>query len=150
MSIGRLCSRVVATAGPSESVQTAAARMEEYGVGTLVVVEEGRQPRGIVTDRDIVVRCVAQALDPTGTAISEIMSSPVRSGHEAMPLDEALESMEGLAARRLVVTGDDGELVGILALDDVLGLLVRRATRIGGILEKQGRSVLPAPQTLGS
>ncbi|MFW5904819.1 MAG: CBS domain-containing protein, partial [bacterium] len=100
------------------------------------------RPKGIVTDRDIVIRCVAEGRDAESLPVSEIMSSPVRSGHEAMPLDEALQSMQSMAARRLVVTGDDGELVGILTLDDVLELLVEQTGRIGDLLEKQGRAVL--------
>lgn len=142
MSIGKICSRIVATAGPEESVEEAARRMKEYGVGTLIVAGQHRHPQGILTDRDIVVRCLAESRSPTGTRVSEIMSSPVRSGHEAMPVDEALESMQAMGARRLAVTGDDGELVGVLSLDDVLGVIVRDAERVGAILEKQGRAVL--------
>lgn len=142
MPIGTLCSRVVATAGPDETIQDAAGRMKEYGVGTLVVVGQEKRPQGIVTDRDVVVRCVASGLDPAGTSISEIMSSPVRSGHEAMPLAEALEGMQAQGARRMAVTGDDGELVGILSLDDVLEMVVGQARRVGAILEQQDRAVL--------
>jgi len=142
MSIGTFCSRVVATAAPGESIEEGARRMRDYGVGTLVVVGEKGSPEGIFTDRDVMVRCVGEALDPAATPVSEIMTTPVRTAHESAPLDEALESMRAGGFRRMVVTGDDGELVGILALDDVLVVLLETANRIGGILEKQSREVL--------
>lgn len=142
MPIGSMCSRVVATAAAGESVTEAARRMKEYCVGTLIVTNESKHPEGIVTDRDLVVRCLAASLDPDSTRIGDVMSSPVRSGHEAMPLDEALESMQAMGARRLAVTGDDGELVGVLSLDDVVDRMVEDHRRIGAILAKQGRAVL--------
>jgi len=142
MPIGTICSRVVATAAAGETMEKGAQRMSEYGVGTLVVVGEEGYPEGIITDRDVMVRGVAESLDPASTPVSEIMTTPVRTAHEAVPLDEALESMQAGGFRRLVVTGDDGELVGILALDDVIAVLLATGDRIGGILEKQSREVL--------
>lgn len=142
MPIGTICSRVVATAAAGETVEQGARRMKEYGVGTLVVVGERGEPQGILTDRDVMVRCVSEAVDPADTPVSEIMTAPVRTAHEAAPLDEALESMRAGGFRRLVVTGDDGELVGILALDDVIASLLQTGERIGGILAKQSRELL--------
>lgn len=142
MSVGTICSRIVATASPDETVEEGAIRMKEYGVGTLVVVGENRQPQGIVTDRDIMVRCVAEARDPSSTRVSEIMSSPVRTLHEASPLDEGLQAMERVKARRVVITDDHGVLAGILSIDDIVGLLAEQVDRIGGVLEAQDREVL--------
>ena len=142
MSVGTICSRIVATASQDESVEEGALRMKEYGVGTLVVVGENRQPQGIVTDRDILVRCVAEARDPATTAVSEVMSSPVRTLHEASPLEEALKAMERVGARRLVITDDDGVLAGILSIDDVLRLVAEHVDQVRAVLDKQGREVL--------
>jgi len=107
-----------------------------------VVVGEDRQPRGIITDRDIMVRCVAEARNPSSTAVSEIMSSPVRTLHEASPLDEGLQAMQRVKARRLVITDDDGVLAGILSIDDILTVVAEQVDRIGAVLETQGREVL--------
>jgi CBS domain-containing protein len=142
MAIGTICSRVVATASARETVEAGARRMKEYDVGTLVVAEEDRQPQGIVTDRDVIVRCVAEGLDPSDTALSEVMTSPVRTLHEASPMDEALEVMSRIGARRLVVTDDDGSLAGILSLDDVISSMAEQMNRVGGVVEKQSREVL--------
>ncbi len=142
MSVGTICSRIVATASPDETVEEGALRMKEYGVGTLVVVNASRQPHGIITDRDIMVRCVAEARDPADTPVSDIMSSPVRTLHEASPLDEGLQAMQRVKARRLVITDDDGVLAGILSIDDVVSVLAEQVDRIGAVLEAQGREVL--------
>lgn len=109
MSAGRICSRVLVTAAPGESVTAAAGRMAEYDVGTVVVVEgEPGAPVGIVTDRDIVIRGVAAGLDLTQTPVSQLMTTPVRTVDEATPIEQALGSMAASATRRLVVVDPTG------------------------------------------
>jgi CBS domain-containing protein len=137
MSVGRICTRVVHTAEPHESVRTAAGRMERNGVGTLVVIDEGKRPLGILTDRDVAVRCVAGRLDPDSTPISEIMSAPVASVSDDTSIESALRLMAGARSRRSVVVNRDGALVGLLALDDVLDLLAEEAEAIGDLVRAQ-------------
>lgn len=139
MSVGRICSRVVATATPEETVRVAARRMVRNDVGTLVVVEGGgvTRPVGLVTDRDITIRCVAADLDSDQTPVGTIMSTPVQSVGEHTPIEEAMERMANRAIRRLVVTGDQGFLVGLLSLDDVVRLLAEEAGSIGRLLDAQ-------------
>jgi CBS domain-containing protein len=144
MNIRTICSRVVASAAETESVKAGALRMAEYGVGTLVMVNENRHPVGIVTDRDVMLRCVAEGKDPVDTPLSEIMTSPVRTLHEMSPMDEALDAMQKVAARRLVITDDDGAVVGILSIDDVIGLVSEQLSRVGTVLRTQRREVLGA------
>lgn len=140
MSVGKICSRVIATVAPSESIRAAARRMALHGVGTLVATE-GDRALGIVTDRDLALRCVAEGLDPDLTPVSAVLSTELRSVHEATAIEEALSLMASAGARRLVVTGNHGELVGILALDDVLDLLIEEAGTIGRLLRKQQPAV---------
>lgn len=139
MSAGRICSRVIATASPDESIGAAARRMEEYDVGSLVVVQgEGdSRPVGILTDRDIVVRCVARELDPEETRVADIMTTPVQSVGEYTSIEEATSRMAGVGTRRLVVTGDGDRVVGMLSVDDILDLLIAETGAIGRLLEKQ-------------
>ncbi len=143
MSVGRVCSRVVATAATGESVSAGAARMAQFGVGSLVVVDEDRNPVGILTDRDVALRAVGAGLDPGATPVSQVMSAPVRSVDESTPIEEALAVMERGGVRRLVVTGEGGILAGIFALDDALELIAEEVARVGRILAKQGRGSLP-------
>lgn len=139
MSVGRICSRVVATASGSESIRTAAARMAEHDVGTLVVVgtSHPRQAIGILTDRDLAVRCIAGRLDPDETVISTVMTSPVHSVDEHTPVEDAVAIMARQGTRRLVVTGEENRVVGLLSMDDVLGVMVEEAGWIGQLLEQQ-------------
>jgi CBS domain-containing protein len=134
MSVGSICTRVTHTAAPEETVRTAAARMDERGVGTLVVVAEGGKPIGIVTDRDIAIRCVAAGRDPDELRVSEIMSAPLRSVQEDTAIDAALQRMAGMHVRRCPVVDRNGALVGILAVDDVLDLLAEELRQVGSVI----------------
>jgi CBS domain-containing protein len=138
MSAGRLCTRSVSIATPEESVRAAAARMREHGVGTLVVLDAQGGVLGILTDRDVVLRVVAEGRDPEATPLGEVMSAPAHCVSESTPIEDALAHMARAATRRLVVTGDDGRLVGLLALDDVLELLAEEAGTIGHLLRRSG------------
>jgi CBS domain-containing protein len=139
MSAGSICSRVVATAWPTESVRVAARRMAKDDVGTVVVVEADGpdQAIGMLTDRDIVIRCVAGGLDPDATPVSKVMSTPVHAVDEHVSVEDAIAKMAGTATRRLVVTSRDRAAIGILSLDDVLDLLGEETRSIGRLLEKQ-------------
>ncbi len=143
MSAGQMCSRVVATATPNEAVRTAARRMAEHDVGTLVVVDGARgTPAGMLTDRDLTLRCLAGNLDPDTTRVEELMSRPVQQIDEHAPMSEAIARMKVAAVRRLVVVGDAGRVVGILSLDDVLHLVSRDMCAIGALVDKQGSHAL--------
>jgi len=139
MSAGRICSRTVVTARPEESVRVAARRMAQNDVGTLVVVRADgpNEAIGIVTDRDIAVRCVAGDLNPDTALVSKIMTQPVRAVDEGMPIEQVMVRMAEAGARRLVVTGAGDKLVGIISLDDFLDLLVEEMGPIGRLLERQ-------------
>ena len=145
MPVGTICSRVVATALPDESVRVAARRMVRNDVGTLVVLEGGgiNRPVGLLTDRDITVRCVAGDLDPDHTSVSQVMTAPVHTVNDAAPVIDAVLRMASLGTRRLAVTDTDGRLAGLLSLDDVLGEHVQEVGAIGRLLEQQ-RPRIPA------
>jgi CBS domain-containing protein len=137
MSVGRLCVRTVHTASPDETILEAARRMAREETGSLVILDLERLPIGILSDRDVMMRCVAEGKDPASTPVSELMSTPVASVRESMPIEEALAQMASCHVRRMPVVDDDDRLVGILALDDVLELLVEEAGTIGRLLRKR-------------
>jgi CBS domain-containing protein len=142
MSLIPIVHRTVVTAVGQETVRAAAKRMAENNVGTVVVVDAGRtEPIGILTDRDITVRCVGRGLDPDTVKISEIMTHPVHQVYEHVPLEDALARMADAGTRRLVVTGEENRITGILCLDDILGLLSGQVESIGRILAAQGSYV---------
>lgn len=143
MSAGTVCSRVVATATADETVRVAARRMAKHDVGTLVVLGtgDGIRPIGVLTDRDVVVRCVASEMAPDQATIGEVMSRPAQTVDEHTSLDEALARMARTGIRRLVVTGEAGRLAGVLSLDDVLERQTRQAAAVGQILAAQQPNV---------
>jgi CBS domain-containing protein len=107
----------VATARPADSVRKVAGIMAQIDTGAVPVVEDG-QILGLVTDRDIVLRVVAQGGD-LGAPISGVMSDEVQSCGEDDNLADAAAQMANHQIRRLLVTGDKGRLVGILSLGDI-------------------------------
>jgi CBS domain-containing protein len=137
MSIGRICIREVDIAEPQESVQIAARRMHDRKVGALVVVNKAREPVGVVTDRDLSVRVLAEGLDATQTPLVEVMTRPARSVPEATPIEEAVRLMRRGAFRRLPVVNDLGKLVGIVTLDDILDLITEELREIGGVIAEE-------------
>ena len=140
MSVGQICSRIIATASPDESIRKAAGRMAAYDVGSLVVLKEearGSRAVGMITDRDIAVRCVAAGRNPDEARVSDIMATAVHTVSDDAPIEVALAKMASAGTRRLVVTADGERPAGVLTLDDALGLLVRETASIGQLLAKQ-------------
>jgi CBS domain-containing protein len=129
--------RSVQVASPEETVRAVTERMAEAGVGTVVVLGGDGRPAGILTDRDVALRCVAQRRDPDTTAVGSVMSAPLTCVHESTPIESALARMAGFHLRRLAVVDDEERLVGILALDDVLELLAEELTSVGKLLRQR-------------
>jgi CBS domain-containing protein len=103
---------------PSTKVADAASLMKSEDVGSLPIVEGG-QLVGMVTDRDIVIRGVADGKDPQSTTVGEIASRDLVTVDPEQDLDEAMRLMAQHQVRRLPVAEEDGRLVGILAQADV-------------------------------
>ena len=106
------------TINRTNTVVDAAKLMESADVGSVPVVDGGT-PVGIVTDRDIAIRVVAQGRDPGQTQVGDIATDQPYYVHPDQDLDEALELMAYRKVRRLPVV-DDGQLVGMLAQADVV------------------------------
>jgi CBS domain-containing protein len=96
----------------------AAQAMRDQGIGD-VVVTEGPTLAGLVTDRDIVVRAIAEHLTPETTTIGSIASRELVMVQETSTLDEAVRAMRDRSVRRLLVCDADRNLVGIISLSDV-------------------------------
>ena len=137
MSVGRICLRDVHLAQPDESACEAARRMQERGVGTLLVLDGARRPVGLVTDRDLAIRVVAAGRDPQRVTVREVMTAHLKKVNEATSIESALSLMRSGAVRRLPVVDDDDGLVGILSLDDVLGLMAEEFASIRELLDRE-------------
>ncbi|WP_461202533.1 CBS domain-containing protein [Anoxybacillus sp. TBDG-1] len=108
--------RQVATVAPDQPVQEAARLMNEYNIGAIPVVENGKV-KGMITDRDITLRITAQGLTPA-TPVSQVMTSDVVTGTPNMSVDEAAKVMAKNQIRRLPIV-QNNELCGIVALGDI-------------------------------
>lgn len=145
MTVGRICVRDVDVADRDESAKTAAQRMHSRKVGTLVVLNESKEPIGLVTDRDLTVRVLAEARDPVQTTVGEVMTRTIKTISEQTPVEEALGVMRSGPFRRVPVVDPDGKLVGLLSLDDILDLLTEEFAFIGEILKRESPSSLGEP-----
>lgn len=137
MSVARICLREVHLAEASESVFEAGRRMRDRRVGTLVVVDDAGKPVGLLTDRDLVLRVVASGGDPRAISVGKVMTEHPQTVSERTPIESALSLMRSGSFRRLPVVNDDGKLVGIVSLDDVLSLLAEEFELIGALLERE-------------
>lgn len=118
MKVRKLMSEDVETIRPMLSAKAVADRMAINGVGYFPVVERGRLI-GVVTDRDITCRVVAEARDPKSTKVAEIMSKAVAYCYDDDELETAVRLMEQNRVRRLPVLDREMRLVGILSVSDI-------------------------------
>jgi CBS domain-containing protein len=123
MSLERFCRKPMITSLPEEAVSTAAEKMNEAHVGAVVVVDEKRAPVGILTDRDLACRVIAEHRDPERTPVGEVMSAHVESVPRTASMDVALFTMRARGIRRIPILDEQGGVCGLLSLDDLLVLL---------------------------
>jgi CBS domain-containing protein len=100
------------------TLDEAAQVMSDQGIGD-VVVTEGPTMAGIVTDRDIVVRAIAEKLSPATTTLGSIATRELLMIEQNATVEEAVHAMRDRGVRRLLVCDADRKLVGILSLSDI-------------------------------
>lgn len=110
--VSRYMSKEYARIGEDESVRLAALAMHKVGA-TEAIVMRGKTPAGIITERDVLYKVVAEGLVPDKVRSREVMSSPLETIDESSNVGEAISKMSKLGLRRLVVTRG-GELVGLV------------------------------------
>jgi CBS domain-containing protein len=122
MAVADYCQRRVVTAGADLSAREAAQRMEQEGVGTLIITKDER-PIGLLSDRDLALGVLCERLDPGAVQIGELMRKPPVTVTEDTPVGRVVQTLRVHALRRLPVVNAGGKLVGIIAIDDLIGLL---------------------------
>jgi CBS domain-containing protein len=108
----------VVTLPRATTLADAARTMREQDIGD-IVVSDGSEPAGLVTDRDIVVRAVAESRDPSSTTIGEILTSDLVTVRPDDTVQSAALLMRDHAVRRVLVCEDDQRLVGIVSIGDL-------------------------------
>ena len=120
MSVQSIMTRDPACCTPSTPLQDVAKMMIDNDCGQIPVVAEGsKRPIGVVTDRDIVVRLVAQGSNPLEARASDAMSTPCVTVTCDTSLRECCDVMETSQIRRVPVVDANGELCGIVSLADI-------------------------------
>ncbi len=100
------------------SIQAAAELMRQMDIGTLPVTENG-QIVGMLTDRDITIRAVAEGADPGATPARDVMSRNVISCFEDQDARDVANAMEQNKVRRVVVVNRKNEAIGLISVDDL-------------------------------
>ncbi len=131
--------RDVMTANPAcvtaqDTIREAARIMAREETGVVPVVD-GKKVVGMITDRDIVVRLVADGKDPAKARVNEAMSKNVRSVKEDSTINDALQLMSSAQIRRVPVVNGNNEIVGIVSMGDI-ATDTKDPGRVGQTVEK--------------
>jgi CBS domain-containing protein len=124
-TVGEYCSRRIITARPEHNLHEVAQRMRDSHVGCVVVIESGNgsqgHPVGVLTDRDLVVRVLAQTdQNLEQVRVDHIMTRPAVTVGETDELADALDVMRAAGVRRLPVVDESNSVVGLLSFDDLI------------------------------
>ena len=123
MTIREIMTQDVESIPADTTIRNAAEKMASMDVGVLPVIESD-ELIGIITDRDICIRAVAEGLDPDSTAVHDVMTPNVECCHEDDEVEQCAELMEQRRIRRILIVDEDDRLSGIVSLGDL-------ATRTG-------------------
>ena len=128
MSLLKIAHVPPATVEPGATVLEAVQVMAEEGVGAVSVVEGG-QLRGIFTERDVTLRVVLKSRSPQDTKVAEVMTSPAETASEVMTAEESMNFMVEHHIRHLPIVGENGQLLGMLSIRNLLEHMVEDLSR---------------------
>lgn len=119
MKVNQVMTAKPACCSPDTRLQEVAHLMVAHDCGEIPVVDGAGKPLGVITDRDIVVRTVAQGQNPLDRTAREVMTTPCHSVSEDASLDQCTDMMEKHQVRRMLVVDGSGSVCGIVAQADV-------------------------------
>jgi signal-transduction protein with cAMP-binding, CBS, and nucleotidyltransferase domain len=136
MNISTLCRRDVVSVPASASIRDAAAAMRDEHVGALAVTDPYQPGRvvGIVTDRDLVVELLAAGRPADGQAVGAVCQGTLAGVPAGASLQDAVLAMHRAGVRRLLVTGSDKQVIGLVSLDDLLQAVAGELAALAGTL----------------
>jgi CBS domain-containing protein len=126
---------------PDHTAQCAAEEMRDGNLGFVPICDEGKRVMGVITDRDLAIRLVADNL-PANTKISQIMTREVVGVRPTDPLSRARELMESRKKSRMLVLDPDDKLVGVISLSDIVQAQgdQEAASVIRGVTSREARA----------
>ena len=137
MDVNLICNHNVATIRKSEGIADAAELMRTEHVGDLIVVEprgNATVPVGILTDRDIVVGVVAKRVAPDAVTVGDSMTRNPLTVRDDASVEFALREMRRHGVRRAPVVRANGDLVGVIAIDDIIQHLAVQLTGLADLI----------------
>jgi CBS domain-containing protein len=146
VNAAEICQRRVITATRDTTLSDAAKLMRQHHVGCLIVVDvtDGqRRPVGVVTDRDLVIEVIANEVPVNTVTVGDIMTFALLKVSESENIMEVAQRMRSRGVRRVpVVTETTGELLGIIAMDDILRLLSEELSLLSAITAREAEQEL--------
>ena len=138
MLVDAIMNTDVVTVTRDHTVLRAARLMREQNVGSVIVVDDHGRPIGLLTDRDITIKVVAEGGSPE-TPIDEVMSTPVYAIPESTLIFDMLREMSRRKVHRVPVIDEHKRLIGIVSVDDALLLLTTEMANIADVMGHRTR-----------
>lgn len=130
MPIANFVKQDIVTASPEQTLSEVASLMKNYDIGAVVIVDDEGAPTGIVTDRDIVLRCVCEGDDPNEVKVESIMSSGIETVSEDAGVMDILECMKSSKVRRVPIVDRLGKAVALVSFGDIFELLTKELSML--------------------
>jgi CBS domain-containing protein len=136
MTVGKFCNREVIIADKDCSIAEIAKLMRKYHVGDVILVTgsgDQARPVGILTDRDIVIELIACDVPLDSVCAGDVMSYELVTAREEDSIWDTLKRMRAKGIRRVPVVNDQGQLEGILSIDDLLELFAEELNQLAKV-----------------
>ena len=142
MTLADCCVKSVVTVSPKTTVDEVARLMKERNVGS-VIVTYNRMPVGIITDRDLILRVMAEGKEPDQVKAEDVMTKDLAIVKGDTGIFEAIEFITQKGVRRIPIVKPDGTLIGIITLDDVIRMIGREMSRVADVIERETPTIQP-------
>ena len=120
LRVNDVMSSPVITTKEDATINEIAQKMRKHNIGSVVIVNKAKEPIGIVTERDIIRRVLAEKKNPYSTRANDIMTAPITSVTASVTLEEAAKLMVERKIKKLCVTDDDNKTVGVVTEGDIV------------------------------
>jgi predicted transcriptional regulator len=137
MSLTFLMTKEITSLPENATVLDAAKYMTDMNVGSVIITDGKNKPVGILTDRDIVTKVIANEKEPKSVKVKDIMTSPVTTINVEKDIIDATRLMAEHWIRRLPVVDQTGKVVGVMSLDDILIFLGQEIQNIANALKRE-------------
>jgi len=137
MTIGKIGKRKVISAPIEATIFEVAKLMKQHNIGDVIIVENKNEPVGIITDRDIVIKIVADEVNPKEMIASDMMSNDLLILKEYQNIQEAIDMMCARGVRRAPIVNVNNILIGLVSTDDLALLISDEMESYAKLIRKQ-------------